>query len=64
MEHAAGRDGDNQVPAARDDHLQRPGTGIQLTLRALKSRLIVPFNEGPYGLWQNDAVSSDDTGKT
>ena len=41
-----------------------PGIGLQLTRGAQKGRLIFPFNEGPYGRWQNFAVFSDDAGKT
>ena len=41
-----------------------PGIGIQLSRGAKKGRLIFPFNEGPYGRWQNFAVFSDDAGKT
>jgi sialidase-1 len=41
-----------------------PGLGIQLTRGPQKGRLIIPFNEGPYGRWQNYAVFSDDAGKT
>jgi sialidase-1 len=41
-----------------------PGIGIQLTRGAHKGRLIIPFNEGPYGKWQNYAVFSDDKGKS
>lgn len=41
-----------------------PGLGIQLTRGAHAGRLIIPFNEGPYGKWQNYAVFSDDAGKT
>jgi sialidase-1 len=41
-----------------------PGIGIQLTRGPHKGRLIVPFNEGPYGIWQNYAVFSDDAGKS
>ncbi len=41
-----------------------PGAGIQLTRGAHKGRLIIPFNEGPYGAWQNYAVFSDDAGQT
>lgn len=41
-----------------------PGIGIQLTRGPRKGRLIIPFNEGPYGKWQNYAVFSDDAGKT
>lgn len=41
-----------------------PGAGIQLTRGAHRNRLIIPFNEGPYGQWQNYAVFSDDGGRT
>lgn len=41
-----------------------PGIGIQLTRGKHKGRLIIPFNEGPFGIWQNYAVFSDDAGKT
>lgn len=41
-----------------------PGVGIQLTRGAHAGRLIIPFNEGPYGRWQNYTVFSDDAGKT
>ena len=39
-----------------------PGIGIQLTRGPHKGRLIVPFNEGPYGKWNNYAALSDDGG--
>jgi sialidase-1 len=41
-----------------------PGIGIQLTHGAHKGRLVIPFNEGPYNLWNNYAVFSDDRGRT
>ena len=41
-----------------------PGIGIQLTRGDHKGRIIMPFNEGPFWLWQNFAVFSDDAGKT
>ncbi len=41
-----------------------PGIGIQLTRGPHRGRLIIPFNEGPYGRWQNYAVFSDDAGRT
>jgi sialidase-1 len=40
-----------------------PGIGIQLTRGSHRGRLIIPFNEGPYGHWNNYAVFSDDHGK-
>ena len=41
-----------------------PGIGIQLAHGEHVGRLIVPFNEGPYGQWNIFAVFSDDRGKT
>ncbi len=41
-----------------------PGIGIQLTHGAHQGRLVVPFNEGPYGIWNNYAAFSDDNGDT
>lgn len=41
-----------------------PGIGIQLTRGAHKGRLIMPFNEGPFGIWNNYASFSDDNGAT
>lgn len=41
-----------------------PGLGIQLTRGPHAGRLIIPFNEGPYHLWNNFAVFSDDRGAT
>ncbi len=41
-----------------------PGIGIQLTRGPHRGRLIIPFNEGPYGQWNNFAVFSDDRGAT
>ena len=41
-----------------------PGIGIQLTRGPHKGRLIIPFNEGPYGKWNDYAAFSDDGGAT
>ena len=41
-----------------------PGIGIQLERGTRKGRLIIPFNEGPFGQWNVDAVYSDDKGAT
>ena len=41
-----------------------PGIGIQLVHGEHAGRLIVPFNEGPYGMWNVFAVFSDDRGRT
>lgn len=41
-----------------------PGIGIQLRHGKHAGRLLMPFNEGPYGLWNIYAVYSDDQGKT
>ncbi|MEO7318022.1 MAG: sialidase family protein [Chthoniobacteraceae bacterium] len=41
-----------------------PGIGTQLAHGEHAGRLIIPFNEGPFGLWSVFAVFSDDRGKT
>ncbi|MCX6858226.1 MAG: sialidase family protein [Verrucomicrobia bacterium] len=41
-----------------------PGIGIQLTRGPHKGRLVIPFNEGPFWLWQNFSVFSDDAGQS
>lgn len=41
-----------------------PGIGIQLRHGRHAGRLLIPFNEGPFGLWNIYAVYSDDQGKT
>ncbi|MBN8249093.1 MAG: exo-alpha-sialidase [Verrucomicrobia bacterium] len=41
-----------------------PGIGIQLRHGPHAGRLIIPFNAGPYHLWNNYAVFSDDHGAT
>lgn len=41
-----------------------PGIGIQLTRGEHKGRVVMPFNEGPYNVWNNYAAFSDDDGKT
>jgi len=41
-----------------------PGIGIQLRHGKYAGRLLFPFNEGPFGLWNIYAVYSDDQGKT
>jgi sialidase-1 len=41
-----------------------PGIAIQLEHGANKGRIIFPFNEGPFGVWNNYAVYSDDRGAT
>ncbi|MCW3052387.1 MAG: nedA 1 [Chthonomonadales bacterium] len=41
-----------------------PGVGIQLRHGKHAGRLVFPFNEGPYGVWNIYAVYSDDRGKT
>lgn len=41
-----------------------PGIGIQLRHGKHAGRILFPFNEGPFGLWNIYAVFSDDTGKT
>lgn len=41
-----------------------PGIGIQLRHGKHKGRILIPFNEGPGGLWNIYTVYSDDKGKT
>ena len=41
-----------------------PGIGIQLANGGHARRLMIPFNEGPFGLWSLFAVFSDDRGRT
>jgi sialidase-1 len=41
-----------------------PGIGIQLARGAHAGRILMPFNEGPYGKWKVYAVISDDEGKS
>jgi sialidase-1 len=41
-----------------------PGIGIQLALGKHAGRILMPFNQGPYGKWKVYAVFSDDRGKT
>jgi sialidase-1 len=42
-----------------------PGIGIQLQRSAQhRGRILIPFNEGPFGVWGVLAVFSDDGGKT
>jgi sialidase-1 len=41
-----------------------PGIGIQLRHGQHAGRILMPFNEGPFGLWNIYAVFSDDQGKT
>ncbi|MSQ97138.1 MAG: exo-alpha-sialidase [Gemmataceae bacterium] len=41
-----------------------PGLGIQLRNGKYAGRLLIPFNEGPFGLWNIYAAYSDDKGKT
>ena len=51
-------------PARATTIASGPGIGIQLTRGPHKGRLLIPFNEGPFHLWQNYAVFSDDGGKS
>jgi sialidase-1 len=41
-----------------------PGIGIQLQRGRHKGRILIPFNEGPFGHWNVLAVYSDDRGAT
>jgi len=41
-----------------------PGIGIQLARGEHKGRILMPFNQGPYGQWKVYAAFSDDGGKS
>lgn len=41
-----------------------PGLGIQIMRGKYRGRLVVPFNQGPWGQWKVYAVYSDNHGKT
>jgi len=41
-----------------------PGVGIQLSQGPFTGRIIMPFNQGPYGKWKVYVAYSDDQGKT
>jgi sialidase-1 len=41
-----------------------PGVGIQIRRGKYKGRIIMPFNQGPWGHWKVYAAYSDDLGKT
>lgn len=41
-----------------------PGIGIQLRHGPHAGRILIPFNEGPFGLWNVYAAYSDDRGET
>jgi sialidase-1 len=41
-----------------------PGIGIQLQRGQHKGRIIIPFNQGPWGKWEVYVIFSDDEGET
>lgn len=41
-----------------------PGIGIELSRGEHAGRILIPFNQGPYGKWKVYAVMSDDGGKS
>ncbi len=51
-------------PAVVTSVASGPGVGIQLRHGKFTGRLIMPFNQGPYGVWACYAVYSDDGGDT
>jgi sialidase-1 len=55
---------DTKRPERATTLASAPGNAIQLTRGPHRGRLIFPFNEGPYGLWNDYAASSDDRGAT
>jgi sialidase-1 len=51
-------------PKGVTSHCSGPGIGAQLTRGEHKGRIMVPFNQGPYGKWEVYAAWSDDQGQT
>jgi sialidase-1 len=51
-------------PAGVTSVASGPGVGIQLTVGPHAGRILIPFNEGPYGAWRVYAAWSDDGGDT
>ncbi len=51
-------------PTGVDIMASGPNAGVQLKSGPHKGRLVIPFNEGPYGKWVVSSIFSDDGGKT
>ena len=51
-------------PAPVTSTASGPGIGIQLRRGAHAGRIVMPFNEGPWGHWRVYAAWSDDAGET
>jgi len=51
-------------PAPITSQASGPGVGIVLRRGPHKGRIIMPFNQGPFGKWKVYAAYSDDNGKT
>lgn len=51
-------------PKGVTSHCSGPGIAIQLTRGEHKGRIMVPFNQGPFGKWEVYAAWSDDQGQT
>lgn len=51
-------------PMGVTSHCSGPGIGIVLERGAHKGRIVLPFNQGPFGKWEVYAAWSDDQGKT
>jgi sialidase-1 len=51
-------------PTGVNTQASGPGIGLQLRQGPHAGRLLIPFNEGPYGKWRVFAIYSDDRGQT
>ncbi|QOV88855.1 sialidase family protein [Humisphaera borealis] len=51
-------------PVGVTSHCSGPGIGIVLTNGPHKGRIMLPFNQGPFGKWEVYAAWSDDQGKS
>lgn len=51
-------------PALVTSTASGPGIGIELRHGTHAGRILIPFNQGPYGKWKVYAAFSDDQGKT
>ncbi|MHA1820259.1 MAG: sialidase family protein [Promethearchaeota archaeon] len=59
---------ENTKSVKRDDKITTiasgPGRGIQIHNGKYKGRILIPYNQGPWGKWKNYCVYSDDGGQT
>src|SRR6185369_15953488 len=66
MTWAAPREVTREVKRATEvtSNCSGPGIGIQLARGKHAGRVLIPFNQGPYGKWKVYAAWSDDGGKS